>query len=873
MSITLKNITAADTISSMVDKINFNFDQLLINGGGIEGPRGVEGYPGMQGKQGERGSTGPEGKQGARGVHFHILSIDDVEYARTWGLTEYDPYGDEYQDGDMIIAYRSESSDSTEYNYTDSIWRVEYQEDGPQGQKCYPVPAINEVGSSSTKNLSFAMTTFFTEFGISGQSSETPNKLLRTKKEDYKRGLVLNDYNENLDASNISQDIIDSIVNNNISLVYTEPLGQNDEEGSPNCGIVFYKNITNVSSTTQIGDYPRINYVYSPDGTINYFNICAKEQGITLFAKNNININSNEGCLILNATSKSGSINVQRNGIDFIVLKSTDPLDEYSPAELHLGADEIYIEKKSDDNNSAISLVSFKNESYIGHSDVCEIKLYKNENYIKLNDDNIFTIGKSGLEFRDSNDIDDDTYFNQSRITIVNEADNSHIELITPELYVGRDPNIKADTNYGMYLSKEKASVIATKINEDESEYPDIVSIDLNADVLHENNITLRTEYPGVVNIANVSEVYASSIINYPHSSVKSRGLYDTVKFCTSPMSDTLQKNGRYNYANMNCYYNMAIRHSKNMGAVHAGTIVFNGNYGTSSTLYDKLTYNFIRIGSTVHCKVSGTINLNKICYRKNSTPNIEIKEFAHIGEKYCKSNDNVYADWPLNTSSYQKFPSSAKDTALSSTPKFYTKSGVSSAADFIASSLLKISLNKLYLNLFPPVVRIEYDPTNDRYVANVTDFIGHLTYTSAGNTYEKQLEYYNDLLIPTGTENNRCYKIRAIAIRDMENSSSSDINSSYNWDGLNQGNSALVLNGTTSQNIIEINAEFSYRIRTEYDDLFQISNSAKSVGTTTVIPSNSFSYNKLVEDVNSPSQEYAEYGDIDGISDVDVNL
>ena len=58
MPITLKNITAADTLSSMVDKINFNFDQLILNGGGIEGPRGIKGYPGAEGLQGERGLEG-----------------------------------------------------------------------------------------------------------------------------------------------------------------------------------------------------------------------------------------------------------------------------------------------------------------------------------------------------------------------------------------------------------------------------------------------------------------------------------------------------------------------------------------------------------------------------------------------------------------------------------------------------------------------------------------------------------------------------------------------------------------------------------------------------------------------------------------------
>ena len=43
MPITIQEIIASDTISQLVDKTNFNFDQLLLNGGGPAGPAGPAG--------------------------------------------------------------------------------------------------------------------------------------------------------------------------------------------------------------------------------------------------------------------------------------------------------------------------------------------------------------------------------------------------------------------------------------------------------------------------------------------------------------------------------------------------------------------------------------------------------------------------------------------------------------------------------------------------------------------------------------------------------------------------------------------------------------------------------------------------------------
>ena len=57
MAITIRELLASDTISQAADKINFNFDQLLLNGGGPLGPNGPQGPPGPIGGRGIKGSV------------------------------------------------------------------------------------------------------------------------------------------------------------------------------------------------------------------------------------------------------------------------------------------------------------------------------------------------------------------------------------------------------------------------------------------------------------------------------------------------------------------------------------------------------------------------------------------------------------------------------------------------------------------------------------------------------------------------------------------------------------------------------------------------------------------------------------------------
>jgi hypothetical protein len=73
MAINLKEILISDDNNIKLDKVNYNFDQLVANGGGpqgVQGPFGVTGYQGItgyQGFKGDQGLQGPEGSQGSNG--------------------------------------------------------------------------------------------------------------------------------------------------------------------------------------------------------------------------------------------------------------------------------------------------------------------------------------------------------------------------------------------------------------------------------------------------------------------------------------------------------------------------------------------------------------------------------------------------------------------------------------------------------------------------------------------------------------------------------------------------------------------------------------------------------------------------------------
>jgi hypothetical protein len=86
MPITIREILASDTISGAADKINFNFDQLLLNGGGPPGPPGPQGPIGPIGGRGIRGSVWYEGLGDPNLVPPTLTPEDEDNYLRGDGF-------------------------------------------------------------------------------------------------------------------------------------------------------------------------------------------------------------------------------------------------------------------------------------------------------------------------------------------------------------------------------------------------------------------------------------------------------------------------------------------------------------------------------------------------------------------------------------------------------------------------------------------------------------------------------------------------------------------------------------------------------------------------------------------------------------------
>ena len=73
MKINLKQVQVLDNDNIKLDKINYNFDQLIANSGGPRGYMGANGNTGFQGFQGAQGFQGFQGYLGAQGINANPI--------------------------------------------------------------------------------------------------------------------------------------------------------------------------------------------------------------------------------------------------------------------------------------------------------------------------------------------------------------------------------------------------------------------------------------------------------------------------------------------------------------------------------------------------------------------------------------------------------------------------------------------------------------------------------------------------------------------------------------------------------------------------------------------------------------------------------
>lgn len=96
--INILNILQGDNQSAIVDKINYNFDQILSAGGGPQGARGLVGTTGPIGPQ---GGQGPQGLQGPSGSKWFVQDTAPASGAVTGGNPwTYPTLGDYWIDPD-----------------------------------------------------------------------------------------------------------------------------------------------------------------------------------------------------------------------------------------------------------------------------------------------------------------------------------------------------------------------------------------------------------------------------------------------------------------------------------------------------------------------------------------------------------------------------------------------------------------------------------------------------------------------------------------------------------------------------------------------------------------------------------------------------
>jgi hypothetical protein len=143
--INILNILQGDNQSAIVDKINYNFDQILSAGGGPQGARGLVGPTGPLGPQ---GSQGPQGLQGPSGSKWFVQETSPtgggITGSNPW---EYPTLGDYWIDPD--------SANQSIYVFTATGW-VDTGYGLGVGSLFQKVTPININGGGTAQAIMFA---------------------------------------------------------------------------------------------------------------------------------------------------------------------------------------------------------------------------------------------------------------------------------------------------------------------------------------------------------------------------------------------------------------------------------------------------------------------------------------------------------------------------------------------------------------------------------------------------------------------------------------------------------------------------------------------------------------------------------------------
>jgi hypothetical protein len=121
MAINLKEISLLDNDSIKLDKVNYNFDQIVANGGGPMGEQGAAGstgYQGLTGHQGDTGVVGDQGFQGADGVGSNDIWKVNLGSSSKTVLPVHD--SNDANPPTIAVGYRSNDPNNTFYDSGES---------------------------------------------------------------------------------------------------------------------------------------------------------------------------------------------------------------------------------------------------------------------------------------------------------------------------------------------------------------------------------------------------------------------------------------------------------------------------------------------------------------------------------------------------------------------------------------------------------------------------------------------------------------------------------------------------------------------------------------------------------------------------------
>lgn len=113
----LKKFTLADNLPLIIEKVQFNFDQILLYGGGPKGDQGDPGEKGLPGATGI-GQTGPDGRRGSY-IYFYNSAVTAGSVATDPLLLEYDIVID--NDGDYFQIEKNTTTNDLEYIFKFNI--------------------------------------------------------------------------------------------------------------------------------------------------------------------------------------------------------------------------------------------------------------------------------------------------------------------------------------------------------------------------------------------------------------------------------------------------------------------------------------------------------------------------------------------------------------------------------------------------------------------------------------------------------------------------------------------------------------------------------------------------------------------------------